>query len=196
MKTNLILAIFSLFILYSCNCVETNLTKEEREWFSAYEEGQMIIFKSNLSNLDTIIVAEKIETHNNKNCNWFEMGATQPNVMFITLKHKFCNNDPYCEAKIFISKDKEDEKCYPGFSFFGLLEKNEPAYLIPKLEKIKLIMKNKIYSQVYCFEDGLNANGYGINSSKSFCWDKKEGLIKYETHEGEIFELLKKVNKN
>jgi hypothetical protein len=187
-----ILSILLFVFVCSCNCVETNLTKEEREWFSTYEKGQMIVFKSNLGKLDTIVVTEKIETHNNKNCNWFEIGPTQPNIMFITLKHKVCHNDPYCEGKIFISKDKENEKCYPGFSFFGLLQKNELKYLVPKLEKIKLISRNKVYSQVYCFEDGVNANGYGINSPKSFCWDKKEGVIRYETHDGEVFELLKK----
>jgi hypothetical protein len=186
------LSILFLTLLCSCNCVETHLTKEEKEWFSVYKEGQNIIFKSNLGNLDTIIVVEKKELHGNKDCNYFGIGSTQPHVMFITLKSKICQNDPYCEGEIFISKDKENEKCYPGFSFFGLLQKNDLEYLVPKLEKIKLNITNITYSEVYCFEEGVNANGYGINSPKSFCWDKKEGLIRYETRDGEVFELLKK----
>lgn len=192
-KKILLFILFTIF-LNSCNCVETKLTDDEKEWFSAYDKGQIIIFKSNLGNLDTIEVSEKLETHNNKNCNWIEIGTTQPEIMFITLKPKICRNNSYCEGQIFISKVKESEKCYPGFSLFGLLQKNGLKYLIPKLEKIKLIATNKTYSQVYHFENGVNANGYGTNSPKSFYWDKKDGLIKYETKEGEVFELLKKIN--
>ncbi len=190
-KTVLLLILCAI-IFNSCNCVETQLTDDEKEWFSAYDKGQIIIFKSNLGSIDTIEVSEKLQTHNNKNCNWLEIGRIQPEIMFITLTSKNCQNDPYCEGQMFISKSKESEKCYPGFSFFGLLQKNELKYSLPNLEKIKLIMSNKTYSQVYHFENGVNANGFGINSPKSFYWDKKEGLIKYETKDGEIFELLKK----
>jgi hypothetical protein len=181
-------------VLNSCTCVETHLIEDEKSWFSAYDKGQLIVFKSNLGNLDTIVVAEKQETHNNKNCNWFEIGTIQPEIMFITLKSKICRNNSYCEGQIFISKGKESEKCFPGFSLFGLLQKNGLKYRIPKQENIKLIVTNKTYSQVYHFEDGVNANGYGTNSPKSFYWDKKDGLIKYEAKDGEVFELLKKIN--
>ena len=195
MKIKIVIPLILLaIVLNSCTCVETHLTEDEKSWFSAYDKGQVIIFKSNLGNLDTIVVTEKLETHNNKNCNWFEIGTIQPEIMFITLKSKICHNNSYCEGQIFISKGKESEKCYPGFSFFGLLQKNEPKYLVSNLEKIKLIVSDVTYSQVYHFENGVNANGYGTNSPKSFYWDKRAGLIKYETHDGEVFELLKQTN--
>ena len=48
------LLILLIIVLNSCNCIETHLTNDEKAWFSAYEKGQKIIFKSNLGNLDTI----------------------------------------------------------------------------------------------------------------------------------------------
>jgi hypothetical protein len=184
--------ILTLMLLNSCNCVETHLTKEEKEWFSVYKKGQNLVFKSNKGNLDTILIAEKTETHNNKDCNYFGIGSTQPHVMFITLKPKICHNESYCDGEMFISKDQVDEKCFPSFSFLGLLEKSELKNTTPKPQRIKLNSTNKTYSQVYCFEEGINADNYGNNYLKSFYWDKKEGLIRYEAHDGEVFELLKK----
>ena len=71
------------------------------------------------------------------------------------------------------------------------LQKNK---LKLKEENIKLITTNENYPSAYYFENGVNANGYGTNSPKSFYWDKRAGLIKYETHDGEVFELLKQTN--
>lgn len=187
-----ILFILGVIILNSCNCVETNLSKEEKEWFSAYNKGQTIIFKSNLGNLDTIIVTEKLEFHGNKDCNWIEIGTIQNHMMNIDFKPKVCHNEePYCEGGISISKDGVDEKCFPSFSLFGLYFSKLYNKNLPKTESIKLTTNNKTYSLAYHFEDKVNANGFGKNCIESFYWDKKEGLIKYEAKDGEIFELLK-----
>lgn len=45
---------------------------------------------------------------------------------------------------------------------------------------------------MYNFEDSINAYNSGNGNLKSFYWDKKEGLIRYDTSDGEVFELLKK----
>lgn len=193
---NKILSILILLILIlnSCNCVETHLTEEEKEWFSAYEKGQEIIFKSNRGNIDTIEVTEKMETHGNKDCNWLEIGRIQEHIMRIKFKPKVCHNYSYCDGEIYISKDNEDKKAFPFFRIFGLEYVPDMKKMKLKEEKIKLEITNKFYSLVCHFEDGINANGYGMDSPKSFYWDKKEGLIKYELKDGEIFELIKKIN--
>lgn len=194
MKTNLIFTMLALIVLGSCNCVETHLTKEEREWFNSYEKGQNIIFKSNRGNLDTIVIEEKLETYGNKECNWFQIGSIQNNMINVVLKPKTCRTEFYCDGGISIDKDHLDEKCFPGFRLFGLMYSKSYQENNPLQVKIKLMINDKIYPSAYCFEDGINANNFGNNYLKSFCWDKKEGLIKYETHDGEVFELLKKVN--
>jgi hypothetical protein len=186
------LLILLSIVLYSCNCVETHLTKDEKAWFSAYEKGQTIIFKSNLGNLDTIEITKKLETHGNKNCNWLEIGTIQNHIISTTFKAKVCRNESYCDGGISISKYDVDEKAFPSFSLFGLFFSKSYNKQELKTDSVKLNTTNKIYSQVYHFENGVNANGSGVNPPKSFYWDKKEGLIKYETKDGEIFELLKK----
>ncbi|OXB10873.1 hypothetical protein B0A81_02605 [Flavobacterium plurextorum] len=187
----LVIILFSIVINSCGKCVETNLTKEERAWFSVYEKGQSIVFKSNLGNLDTLLVSEKIETHNNKDCNYYGIGPMQPNIMFITIESKVCHNAPYCNGEIYISKDKIDVSYLPSFSLFGLNQKGELTEDASKFRKINLTTTNILCSQVYHFEDNINASNGGNNYLKSFDWDKKEGLIRYDTNEGEIFELLK-----
>lgn len=104
-----------LFLLNSCNCIETHLSKEEKEWFSVYKKGKTIIFKSNKGNLDTLVVVEKNETYGNKECNWFEIGTIQNNMINLILKAKTCRNESYCEGNISISKDSPNEKYLPFF---------------------------------------------------------------------------------
>jgi len=190
---NLLLLLLVIFF-YSCNCVETHLTVDEKSWFSVYEKGQKIIFKSNRGNIDTIEVAEKIETHGNKDCNWIEMGRIQEHIMYIELKTKVCHNYSYCDAEISISKDSEDKNAFPSFRIFGLYFSKLYQKIEPQIVSVKLVNSNKIYSSTYHFESGVNADGYGIDCPKSFYWDKNEGLIKYELNDGEVFELLKKIN--
>lgn len=187
-----ILLIALQIILNSCNCVETQLTKEEKEWFSVYKKGQAIIFKSNYGNLDTIVVTEKSEFHGNKDCNWLEVGTIQNHMMHMVFKSKDCRNKSDCEGRIEISKDKMDEKSFPFFRIFGLEYAPASQKNTLKQRSIKLTTTNKIFSASYYFEDKVNANSYGSNYLKSFYWDKNAGLIRYEKNDGEIFELLKK----
>jgi hypothetical protein len=114
--------------------------------------------------------------------------------MDIDFRPKVCHNESYCDGGISISKGNQSEKAFPSFSLFGLFYSKSYNKEELKTESVKLIVTNKIYLNVYHFENGVNANGFGTNSPKSFYWDKKDGLIKYETHDGEVFELLKKIN--
>ena len=176
----------------TCKCIKTHLTNEEREWFNAYRKGQQIIFKSNLGNIDTLSVSNKYEAFGNKDCNCYEVGNIQNNVMNIDLQSKICHNDSYCAGGISIIKEKMDEKCFPSFSLFGLFYSKIHQKVEPKTESIKLITANIVYNYVYHIQDGVNGDNFGNCYLKSFYWDKKEGLIRYDTSEGEIFALLSK----
>lgn len=192
-KLVIFLSICYSVILSSCGkCIETHLTIHEKEWFCVYKKNQNIIFKSNLNHLDTIVVTEKIETHNNMDCNYYGIGPMQPHVMYITLNSKICHNESYCDGGIFISKDQADKIFFPSFRLFGLYYSKINPEILDKEEWLILNTSQKKYSHVYIFEDGINAKNFGNNYLKSFYWDKKEGLIRYDTSEGEVFELLKK----
>mgnify|MGYP003576143727 FL=1 len=188
----IILGTFIFFNSCTCKCIKTHLTKDEKEWFSVYEKGQQIIFKSNLGKFDTLTVKDKYETYGNKGCNCYEIGTIQDHVMGIELKAKTCYNEPYCDGGISISKEAVDQKSFPVFGLFGLIYDKRFQSLFPQKEDILLsTIKNRIY-HTYHVEDGVNANNGGNNYLQSFYWDKKEGLIRYDTKEGEVFELLKK----
>lgn len=181
------------FILVSCGkCIETNLTTAEREWFSVYNKNDSIIFRSNLGNLDTLVVSEITEGHGNENCNYYGIGTIQPHIMNIILKVKNCKSESNCDVGISISKYEVDEKCYPGFYAFGLYQNGELKNEESKIENFKLSTNDQIYNNVYHFEEGINARNVTIVFLKSFDWDKKEGLIRYDKSDGEVFELLKK----
>lgn len=137
-------------LLNSCNCVETHLTKEEREWFSAYKQGQVITFKSNRGNIDTIIVTKKLERFGNKDCNWGEIGTIQNNMIDIEFVPKTCRNESYCYGNIAINKDKPDRKCLPFFRIFGLEYAPGTHNNELRTESIKLI-SGKVYKSAYCF---------------------------------------------
>lgn len=194
MRNNIFLIlILLLLLLNSCGkCVETNLTDEEKKWFSIYEKGQTIIFKSNEGNLDTLFVSEKKEGHGNENCNYYGIGPIQPNIMYIILKLKNCKSEWNCDVGISVSKDQVDKKCFPGFYAFGLYQEGNLKNEDSKLENFKISTTDKRFNDVYKFEDGVNAKNSSLTFIKSFHWDKKEGLIRYDTSEGEIFELLSK----
>ncbi|MFH7011071.1 hypothetical protein ACHRV5_04325 [Flavobacterium sp. FlaQc-52] len=194
MKKVIMLFVIVASTLSSCNCkcTKTHLSKDEKEWFSAYKKGQQIIFKSNLGKLDTLFVADKYETYDNKECNCYEVGNLQYNMMHIDFKSRICHNDSYCVSGVSISKDEINKKSFPTFNVFGLFYPDVQVKPIPTESWVVLRTSLKKYTHVYVFEDGINAKNFGNNYLKSFYWDKREGLIRYDTGEGEIFELLKK----
>ncbi|CAM3488023.1 hypothetical protein [Flavobacterium chungbukense] len=194
MNKKVFIIIGIIFFLHSCTCkcVKTHLTKEEKQWFSVYQKQQEIIFESNLGNLDTLVVVDKYEIYGNKDCNCREIGTIQNNMMNIDLKSKICHNDSYCVSSVSISKDEVSQKSFPSFNLFGLFYSGSHIKSLPQKTWVMLKTTKKKYTNVYIFEDGINAKNFGRGYLKSFYWDKKEGLLRYDTSEGEIFELLKK----
>ncbi|OXB10874.1 hypothetical protein B0A81_02610 [Flavobacterium plurextorum] len=176
----LFIILFSIVINSCGKCVETNLTKEERAWFSVYEKDQTIVFKSNLGNIDSLVVTDKSETFGNKDCKWVEIGTIQNNMLKLNLRSKACKSKDFCEGIMMISKDQPNQQALPFFRIFGLeFSPNSGANkMITK--KVNFDHVKLEYSDVYFFEDKLNCNSYGSNFLKSFYWDKKAGLIRYE----------------
>jgi hypothetical protein len=180
------LTFLAMFLLSSCSCYQTHLEEDEKAWCNPYIQGETIIFKGSDGSFDTIQVAKKEEGFSNLNCN-LNLGREQQNYINIDLIPKKCHNPVYCEGDIGIRK-QEDEKSYPFLRIFGL-EYEEGSELIEAI--IKLKTTSKTYNKAYYFEDTNNAVNYGNNYLKSFHWDKQDGLIRYEAHNGEVFELLK-----
>ncbi|UTN03707.1 hypothetical protein L0669_20555 [Flavobacterium bizetiae] len=61
MKKYILLAVCTM--LYSCTCRQINLTYNEKEWLNLYKKGDVLIFKSNKGNIDTIMVINQRGIH-------------------------------------------------------------------------------------------------------------------------------------
>jgi hypothetical protein len=181
--------IFIALMLNSCTCKQVNLTENEKQWLDPYEKGDLLVFKSNLGNIDTIVVTKKVNFYTNENCEWFTIGDTQNQGINIDLKPKKCHNKSYCEGEISIIKSTVEKDTAPFFRIFGLEFSKNTSHLIKR--EIILSTNGKVYNSAYLFQEGLNADNYGNNYMKSFIWDKKDGLIRYESADGEIFEIAK-----
>lgn len=72
----------------SCSpCTKLPLSAEDRAWTAAYPRvGQEITFRSNRDRLATYRVAERVDTYNNLDCNWLEVGPQQPAHFHVTLR--------------------------------------------------------------------------------------------------------------
>ncbi|MDQ6469297.1 hypothetical protein RB619_01490 [Flavobacterium sp. LHD-80] len=181
----IVLSILLLLLFCSCDSSDRQFSKDELDWFVAYKKGQIIIFKSNLGNFDTIIVSE---TTNGNTINLFKSRDCKKNIM---LTSNFCKNRKYCDVEISIDKEEDELQNFPSFNAFGLYSidlNNNHAYG----QSVTLKMTHRKYTSVYIFELGLNAYNLENGYLKSFFWDKREGLICYENLAGEVFELLKK----
>lgn len=182
---NTILTIFLSLLSISC-CHKVDLTDSEKEWCHPYQQGQILVFKSNRNNFDTILVSRKEMFHTNKGCN-IGIGTAQNEGVQIDLKPKACRTEFYCEVEISIIKDENEDQTLPFFRVFGL--EYERNYNNSKLIEKTIPSLDRNYKAFY-FEKGINCNGYGNNYLKSFYWSKKIGLLQYESTNGEIFKLI------
>lgn len=102
-----------------------------------------------------------------------------------------CKNETYRNVELVINKEDKNSESFPSFNTFGLVYNIELNKSQSLKESISLSKTNKKYNSVYYFEDGVNAYNSGNGYLKSFYWDKKEGLIRYDTSDDEVFELFK-----
>jgi hypothetical protein len=153
----------------------------------SYKKGQLTIFKSNLGNIDTLRVKNKIEDFTNADCNRLEIGTQQQQYVIVEFKPSKCHNIYYCEGELFIQKDDDDKNAYLSIMIFGL--KYTGTSQLPE-QKIKLLITGKTYNAYHIIDKVTAING-GNNYLKSFHWDKKDGLIRYESYDGEVFEFYK-----
>ncbi|TGD59886.1 hypothetical protein [Flavobacterium humi] len=176
-----------LFCLGSC-CNKMELTEEEKNW-CPYEEGQTLIFKSNLGNLDTLQVDSRVENYTNPGCNCVEVSFEQLHYIELVLSLK-SNTKTLLHSTVSIMKNDEGDATYPKLSFFGLTNTLQDKPTLSK--KLRIQATNQLYEHVYKFEDSINAKNIDDGYLSCFYYDRKNGLVKYVAKDGEIFELIKK----
>ena len=183
-----------LLPLGSC-CTRTVLAPQERAWLRPYNVGTRAVFRSNQGTVDTVVVTSKEEYYTNEGCNWFEIGPFKQHTITLHLQLTTCHPRMDCRASVQISKQKPKETALPLINFFGL--EHAPWVNAATVEQaVTLSTTHRTYPSAYAFSEGVNAAPVGGPASAgkgylhAFVWDWNDGLIRYETQAGEIFELL------
>src|SRR6187397_2540283 len=75
--------IASLLIFTSC-CKNLYFTLDDTSWVSSYEKQDLLIFKSNLGNLDSILIIDKIVYKADGKCNPLEISSLSKSSSRVT----------------------------------------------------------------------------------------------------------------
>lgn len=177
-----------LIVLQSCACIKLKLTKDERAWCS-YSNDEILIYKSNKGNIDTLKVSDRYESYSNEDCNFIEVSRKQINSLSVNLSLE-SKTKTVLASNVSITKDYNGETSFPELSFFGLTSNLNFGRFVEN--KVRLSTTRKTYHKVHLIKDGLNARNIENGYLESFYYDQKDGLIKYVTKYGEQFELLKR----
>lgn len=193
MKTIIIVGILLLNLLNSClfsGCKKVNLTKSEKSWFNAYKLKQIVIFKSNLGNVDTFFVKQKFLTYTS--CSKLERGPSQYEIISINLLNKKNKSNNTVDVNIEFSKSYQDSLSIPCIKYFRVYDLTGGYESIEDTLIYKsIIWQNKKYNSLF-FKFGSTLTSEYASKIESFNWTKELGLLRYTTFKGEVFELLKR----
>ena len=68
-------------------CTQLPLSAADRTWTAAYPAlGQRVVFRGSRGTKLAFCVAERVDAYNNQDCNWLEVGTTQPAHFHVTLR--------------------------------------------------------------------------------------------------------------
>lgn len=190
LKKNIIFLLIC-FVFQSC-CTKVWFDKEEQRWYNMYSQGDILIFKSNRLNLDTIKITEVKEIEPNGECNWIEISNFSKERVIITYQYTF-DNKKWIEEDLFdFTKEDDDRFTIPFIKVKGLFVGYN---LEDNLKKSK--------KDVYLFEIGEYSSTkytkmkHGVDTDiVQFYWELDKGLVQYENNKGEVWELKEHIKAN
>lgn len=198
----LIVSITILTFLSSClnnvGCKKITISLDETKWLEFGNIGDTFLFKSDMHNLDTFIVTEK-EDNNFTDCNLFERGTNQYELNGFSMQRintlrSYPSKDK--EATFVFNKNvnnQSDSFSYKRFTVFDFRTEEFADFAAFPIVDIELTTTKSKYEANFFDRPGVygNKDGSAVFIT-SFWWSKKNGLLKYETASGEVFEFLKK----
>jgi hypothetical protein len=163
-------------------CEIIKLPTKEKKYFKESKLDENFIFKSNLGRFDTLKVVKLYDRYTS--CNKWERSNYQYNKNYIALSSSLSNGKIYINYTINYLKEIER-----GFNFKDLYGYFYDDEIKECIERVK-ISSFKDSLECYTFNTSNSKSDYnGI--IKSFSWNKEHGFLRYETKEGEVFELQK-----
>lgn len=188
------LCLLCVLILFTqCNwysgCQKINLTMEELSWFDVYDIGDTIVLESNKKNRDSLVVVIKDVDYSP--CNKFELGNYQKNKYLVQLTSINCTSNPDFTTVAYRFDKVDSVETIKGFDVYDLSFSNRyKGHLKTEFKKTKIYsLQTKDSVNVY-LADSTNCNFSKNQNIISFYWSKENGLVRYETCNGEIFELV------
>ena len=180
MKMQLIV-LFTILItlLNSCGVTKTKLTEKELKWITVYKQNDTLIYKSSQGVLDTSYIVKSeayypeyipIEVHD----------KYLPHSAVVLYKNKNLEHTPDGNQLIYMVKKYPDKQVrlfinYLSSGFIILdLANNE----IEKYKSGKIYTFGTYYSKAESWQP------------KKFFWHKDYGIIKYITHDDEVWERI------
>lgn len=189
--------LFSVFALLAsaCQpCTKLPLSAEDRAWTAAYPHvGQEVTFRSNLGHLATYRVAERVDTYNNLDCNWLEVGSDQPAHFHVTLRPTAFPQGGAHDLTLYVVKWSAQQPAQLDFRLASLeayFNERNDTHRFRLQPRACTLASGQHYPQAYYIEEGRNAIAYGTTDFRACYWDPQAGLLRYELLDGEVFELM------
>lgn len=186
------LFVLLVYLLQSCvfsNCEQKDLPQSEKEWTKPFKTGQKWVYTSNKDRVDTLTVLEVRDIYSP--CNKLELGDYEFNQIDIRLKSNLLTKKTYGDIQFITSVDNEEGRISQLFCFIDLSDTYNDLNKEVVQSKV-FVPKRSDSVRAYTFNQSNSKSEYeGIISS--FSWSKKHGIVRYETKDGEVFELVKTI---
>jgi hypothetical protein len=174
----ILLYFLSLLLVYSCG-IKTKFSEAELKWLNVYNVGDTLIFKSQKNKFDTSVII-KNEIHYSSYNPIETDGKYWPQYGSLWYKNNHLEYHP--EGTKMISLIKDHPKNKTSFSidylYSSALILNITNGSLDKLKKGKIYIFNTYHEKAKPTEP------------KTLFWHEDLGLIKYITHEDEVWERI------
>ncbi len=187
-----LILIFFCLSIQSCaqDCENVYFTENDKTWFTNYNVGEKLIFKSQENDLDTIFIINKVMKEPNGNCKTFVSGGFDREFARIDYKMKKDSLKTIEDYFIQINANEKKKDASPVIRLLNL-EFSSFNNILPKTKQSELKTE---WKNVYTFNKDncpySNLNGkFGLTE---FEWDKEYGLVSYTNDKGERWILIKK----
>lgn len=189
-----LLSLLGLLASACSPCTKLPLSAEDRAWTVAYPRvGQEVTFRSDRGHVATYRVAERVDTYNNLDCNWLEIGTNQPAHFHVTLRPTAFPQGGAHDLTLYVVKWSAQQPAQLDFRMASLeayFHERDDHHHFRLQPRACTLASGQRFPQAYYFEAGQNALTYGAAQWRSFCWDPQAGLLRLEAADGEVFDLV------
>ena len=177
--------ILAILILQSCipDCKNIYFTENDKMWFTNYNIGDKIIFKSQMGDFDTILITNKILDKPKGNCPLFASGGFDREFARIDYQIKKDTFKLIEDYFVQISANDKLEDASPVIRLFNM----EFSTFNNELPTQKYSKINSDWKNVYTFNES-NCPHHDLKGKFGiieFEWDKEIGLVSYSNEDGE-----------